>query len=143
VLTDGPRFAHAVRRVLDAHGRAAAPVRIVVVHAVDLDGDGREEYVINAAHGSDLGETAATTDYSLLLLVSAEGDAQAQIIAAWWNEEDASPFEHYDAYYADADGDGVMEIFVDWRYYEGDGTRMFQLKDGRVKETPLAWFNGA
>lgn len=143
VVRETPHFAHAVRRVLDAHGRAAAPVRIVAVHAVDLDGDGREEHVINAAHGSDEGETAATTDYSLLLLVSTGGDRQAEIISAWWGETDASPAEEYDPYYADANGDGVMEIFVDWRYYEGDGTRVFQLNDGRVKETPLAWFNGA
>jgi len=32
----------------------------------------------------------------------------------------------------DADGDGVMEIVVNYRYYEGGGARLYQLKGDKV-----------
>lgn len=68
MLGERGRFAPRVRRVLDAQGLTAAPVQIVAVHAVDLDGDSGEELIINAAKGDGEGEDSAATDYSMLLL---------------------------------------------------------------------------
>jgi len=142
VLKQRGGLAPLVRRVLDAHDLPRAPVHIIAVHGIDLDGDGREELVINAANGNGEGEDRAATDYSLLLLARSPADRAPVPFRAWWPRPDSAPFEHYDPWYADANGDGVLEIFVDWEYYEGSGTGVYELKDGRPVAIPPGWDDG-
>ena len=56
--------------------------------------------------------------------------------------KDAVVYELHIKAYADANGDGVMEILVDWGYYEGSGIRVYALRDGKPVETELGYFNG-
>jgi Tol biopolymer transport system component len=145
VLKNHQDFVPVVRNVLDRKGLQRAPVRIEYVHGVDLDGDGTEERVIHARSRKGVGDHGDPNDYSLLLLVrTVQGKPETTAISAWWpgEQENQGPYESYDSSYADANGDGVMEIFVDWRYYEGSGIRVYALRDGKPVETELGYFNG-
>lgn len=135
-------FVPLVRRVLDAADLPAAPVAINAVHAVDLEGDGVGGYVINAANGN--GEDGAPTDYSVLLLAHGADEPAPTVIEAWYPGPGAEPFNTWEPFCADADGDGdgAMELFVAWQYYEGGGLRAYQIQDGVPRETPLQWFDG-
>jgi hypothetical protein len=48
VLKNRQDFTPIVRKFLDSKGRKQAPVHIEYVHGIDLDGDGKEEQIINA-----------------------------------------------------------------------------------------------
>ncbi|MFO1422266.1 MAG: hypothetical protein U1F70_01215 [Candidatus Competibacteraceae bacterium] len=145
VLENHRDFAPAVRNFLDRKGLKRAPVRIEYVHGVDLDGDGTEERVIHARSRKEVGDHGDPNDYSLLLLVrTIQGKPETTAISAWWpgEQENQGPYETYSAHYADANGDGVMEIFVDWDYYEGGGIRVYALRNGNPVETELGYFSG-
>ncbi|MDS4022412.1 MAG: hypothetical protein RKR03_18185 [Candidatus Competibacter sp.] len=145
VLENHRDFAPVVRKFLDRKGLKRAPVRIEYVHGVDLDGDGTEERVIHARSRKEVGDHGDPNDYSLLLLVrTVQGQQETTAISAWWpgEQENQGPYETYSSYYADANGDGVMEILVDWGYYEGSGIRVYALRDGKPVETELGYFNG-
>ncbi len=145
VLKNHQDFAPIVRKFLDRKGLQRAPVRIEYVHGIDLDGDGMEERVIYARSRKDVGDHGDPNDYSLLLLVKiVQGQPETTALSAWWpgEQENQGPYEIYDSRYADANGDGMMEILVDWRYYEGGGIRVYTLRDGKPVETELSYFNG-
>ncbi len=145
VLKNHRDFAPIVRKFLDRKGLGRASVRIEYVHSVDLDGDGTEERVIHARSRKEVGDHGDPNDYSLLLLVrTIQGKPETTTISAWWpgEQENQGPYETYSAYYADANGDGVMEIFVDWGYYEGGGIHVYALRNGKPVETGLDYFNG-
>ncbi len=146
VLKNHRDFAPIVRQFLDRKGFKQAPVRIEYVHGVDLDGDGAEERIIHARSEKWVSDHANPNDYSLLLLVSSvRGKTETTTIEAWWagDEETKGPYEIYDSTsYADANGDGIMEIFIDWRYYEGGGIRVYTLRDGKPIDTELGFFDG-
>jgi hypothetical protein len=78
----------------------------------------------------------------LLLVKLIQGKPQATSISEWWWAEDSAPFETYNSHYADANGDGIMEIFVNWSYYEGGGVKVYTLKDGKPVLTELGFFDG-
>lgn len=61
----------------------------------------------------------------------------------WWTQENQNYFEDFhDIRFADVNGDGVMEIFVDWLGYEASGSRIYTLRGGKPVETELSYFNG-
>ena len=146
VLKNHQDFVPVVRNFLDRKGRKRAPVRIEYVHGIDLDGDGMEERIVHALSRKEVGDHGDPNDYSLLLLVRTVQDKpETTAISAWWpgEQENQGPYEIYGPiHYADANGDGVMEIFVDWTYYEGSGIRVYTLRDGKAVETELGYFNG-
>jgi hypothetical protein len=36
----------------------------------------------------------------------------------------------------------VLEIFVDWQYYEGNGSSVYELKNGKPVAISLDWDDG-
>lgn len=142
ILEDHHRFVPLVRKMLDDRGLTGAPARIAYVHAIDLDGDGSDERIINARSSEHVPESCSANDYSLLLLAMTRGGKpQTAVVKAWWPGDEATcgSYVTYDSFYADANGDGMMEVFVDWSVYERDALRIYTLEAGRPVSTPIVW----
>jgi hypothetical protein len=144
-LDNHPDFTAIVRAFLDGKGLQQAPILIKYIHGVDLDGDGNEERVIHARSRRDEPTEYSATDYSLLLLVRTDRDPpESTAISAWWpgEQEKQGTYERYDSHYADIDGDGTLEIIVDWNGYEESGIRIYTLRQGRPVDTGLGFYEG-
>lgn len=138
-------FAPIVRKLLDSKGLRQASVRIEYVHGIDLDGDGTEERIIHARSSKNDPVEYSTKEYSLLLLIkTVQGKPETTVISAWWPGEQATQgtYERYDSSYADANGDGIMEIIVNWMGYEESGIRVYTLQDGKPVNTELRFYEG-
>jgi hypothetical protein len=141
--TRQPVYVKAVGDLLKARGIAAPRVRIEQVLQVDLEGDRVNEVLVSASYfaGSDDNEPLPSTevgDYSIVFMrklvagkvetvVLAE-DIQAQRI------EFAAPLKFDIAGVLDVNGDGVLELVLHVRYYEGIGSSVVEIKGTQHKE---------
>ncbi len=142
-VTDSARFMPLVRRVLARHDPPNLPVRDLSVDAIDLDGDGRDEYLIKSKGGTQSEHAPwEGTLYSLLLLAHSERDLEPTALCDWSGapdgEEDCVP-----SHYLDLDGDGTMEILIDANPYEGWAVEVFTLENGKPVKTPFEWWDGS
>jgi hypothetical protein len=130
-------YVKAVGDILTAQGIKKPVVKITQHLRVDLDGDGSEEVLIAAtqyptAEGEGSAPTAAKAgNYSFVVLRRVqEGKAVTQILEGEFyprNMEFNAPNVHSVGGLLDLDGDGKMEIILDWQYYEGGGTTAWKL----------------
>jgi hypothetical protein len=107
-------------------GLPNAQARIVQLLRTDLEGDGRDEVVIVAERGDKLQPQIEAGDYSLVLVrrLDASGAVQTVTLAQEIYPEGAefaAPSQYRIHAIADLDGDGVREIVMGSRYYEGAG----------------------
>ncbi|WP_137390908.1 hypothetical protein [Rhodoligotrophos defluvii] len=131
------------RRVLGDHleaaGLAKPELKFKQVISVDLDGDKRDELIVNAAHLGE--EGAGPGDYSVLLVVKGDEvipihsdvvppeDQQSEILPALLDNEVVAV--------VDLDGDGIFEIVNYSAFDFGDGWELVSLKQGKAKH--LLW----
>jgi hypothetical protein len=133
-------YEEAAKEILKSKGIAEPQVNLTQVIEIDLDGDGLKEVLVCArrftmAHLSDVLKDG---DYSMVFLhklakgtgrnILIEGQFQAASrpepgLALTWRVVGL----------VDADGDGVMEMVVNYTYYEGGGARLYQLKGEKVE----------
>ena len=141
--TRQPVYVKAVGDLLKARGIAAPRVKIEQVLQVDLEGDRVNEVFVSASYfaGSDNNEpfpSAEPGDYSIVFMrklvaskvetvVLAE-DIQAQRI------EFGAPFKFDIAGVLDLNGDGVLEVVLHDRYYEGIGSDILQIKGTQFED---------
>ena len=135
--TRQPVYVKAVADLLKARGISTPRVKLEQVLQVDLEGDRVNEVLVSANYfaGSDNNEpmpSAEAGDYSIVFMrklvdgkvetvVLAE-DVQAQRI------EFGAPFKFDIAGVLDLNGDGVLEVVLHDRYYEGIGSDVLQIK---------------
>jgi hypothetical protein len=133
-------YVEAAKEILKSKGIAEPQVNLTQVIEIDLDGDGLREVLVCArrftmAHLSDVLKDG---DYSMVFLrrttkgvvhnILIEGQFQAAFrpepgLALTWRVVGL----------VDADGDGVMEMVVNYTYYEGGGARLYQLKKDKAE----------
>ena len=106
-------------------GIADPKVRLTQVIRVDLEGDGSEEVLVCATHyAKGLSPKASPGDYSLVFLRRVvKGKVVQQIVAGDFFPkavEFGAPGEYRVGAVLDLNGDGIMEIVLFGRYYEGD-----------------------
>jgi hypothetical protein len=146
VIEDLGGFVAPVQRVLAEQGLDAATAAIRWAHAIDLDGDGEEERVVHARIHSREAPSGfrypcagydEEDDYPLLLLLGAPGGKdEARVAYAWWPGDRGHCYPVRDAFYADANGDGRMEIFLP-RLGDTNALMVYELKAGRPVPTPI------
>jgi hypothetical protein len=135
--TRQPVYVKAAGDLLKARGIPTPRVKIEQVLQVDLEGDRVNEVLVSASYfaGTDNNEpmpSAEAGDYSIVFMrklvdgkvetvVLAE-DVQAQRI------EFGAPFKFDIAGVLDLNGDGVLEVVLHDRYYEGIGSDVLQIK---------------
>jgi hypothetical protein len=132
-------YADAAAEILKSKGIAEPKVNLAQVIEVDLDGDGVKEVLVSAtrftmAHLSDLLNDG---DYSMVFLQKPAKGTVRNILIANQFKGVARPEPGLAtilrvAGLVDANGDGVMEIVVNYKYYEGGGMRVYQLKGDKV-----------
>lgn len=124
----------------------AGNVRLDQVLRVDLEGDGPEEVLIvsNRLRGS--ATTALANDYALVLLRRvADGEVrQIPLEEEFFLERclgECAPSSYRIAAVLDTNGDGTMEVVTGFRYFEGEGKRIYSRtpseRDGA--EPVLSW----
>lgn len=135
--TDNPGYVDAVRHVLVGHGIPKPSVRLRQVIRTDLDGNGSDEVLIAAArYSSDPPDSAAESgDYAVVLLRQiVDGAVTTSALHEEYYKgarDDAAPAAYEIAAIADLNGDGVMEVVVRGRYYEGEWADMFSYEGAR------------
>lgn len=125
--------------ILKQKGIARPVVRLTQVIRVDLEGDGSEEVLVSATHyAKALAPSAAPGDYSLVFLRPVvDGKVVTQIIAGDFFPKGVkfgAPGEHQVGAVVDLNRDGIMEIILFGRYYEGNWATAYQLHKGKVIE---------
>lgn len=121
----------------------AEHVRLDQVLRVDLEGDGREEVLIvsNRQRGSET--TALANDYGLVLLRRiVDGTVRQRPLDEEYYREtcvaECAPSSFWIAAVLDANGDGTMEVVTGFRYFEGEGKRIYAVEQGEAREV-LSW----
>jgi hypothetical protein len=133
-------YEEAAKEILKSKGIAEPQVNLTQVIEIDLDGDGLNEVLVCArrftmAHLSDLLKDG---DYSMLFVQKkAKGTVRNILIKGQFQTasrpEPGLALTWRVVGLVDADGDGVMEIVVDYEYYEGGGARLYQLEGDKVE----------
>ena len=143
--TEPQVYKEAAAEILKSKGIANPKVNLTQVIRVDLDGDGVEEVLISATNyerlkpGGGLSPNARAGDYSLVFL---RKEVQGKVVTSLITGEFYpvakvfnAPSEHRIMGVLDLNGDGILEIVLSGRYYEGDWVDAYRV-DG-VKTTKL------
>lgn len=115
----------------------------VEIQSVDLDGDGKKEYIVASnsyASPEDYDtDTDTYTNYSDISLYDNKFKKIATLIKAkdQYREVDGKITSEFfcsldDVEYIDIDDDGIMEVLVDLNYWENIGVNSYKYKDGKI-----------
>lgn len=145
--TDDDTYKALTTDLLKKKGIATPRVRLTQVIKIDLAGDGTAAVLVAAtyfAHGVKAGVTIKAGDYSVVYLRQVvAGKAQTYILGGEFHPQDLNQnlaTEFKVGAVLDLDGDGVMEIVIHSRYYEGAGTEVFKLQNNRpLKVMEAGW----
>jgi hypothetical protein len=135
--TDQQVYEEAAAAILRQKGIAQPTVRLTQVIRVDLDGDGKEEVLVSASYYAEgLRARANPGDYSLIFLRQLiKGKVVTRIIEGDYFPKGlkfGAPGEHRVGAVLDLNGDGVMEIVLFGKYYEGDWVSVYRLAGGKL-----------
>lgn len=148
---DSAVFRAAVAEVLRAHGLTGVPVKVTRAIQVDLDGDGTDEAIICANHprlmdarggpavegtnGHEPLTQGRKADYSFVMLRHQRGGRYvSEVLSGQFSPgRNDTPTISEIGTPLDLNGDGRMEIVIRWRYYEGGGVHVFEMKNGRAR----------
>ena len=129
-------YRQAVADILRAKGIAKPDVRITKIVRIDLEGDGVDEVVLSATRGNTSEPSVKAGDYSLVVLRKViNGKVQTIPLAEEYHLKPidfAAPNTYTVPAIADFNGDGKMEIMVNWSYYEGSGAELFTVQGNKV-----------
>jgi len=135
-------YQEATAEILKSQGIANPKVNLTQVLRVDLDGDGVEEVLVSANNyerfkpGGGLTPNARAGDYSLVFLRRlVQGKVVTSIITGEYYpkaKEFNAPAEHRVIGVLDLNGDGILEIVLSGRYYEGDWVDAYRVEGAKV-----------
>lgn len=136
-------YVRATAEVLKGLGLEVEKPQVMGLLRVDLDGDGTEEVLVSASdHGTEPSFMATPGSYAVVYLRHLHnGEVRTHVVASQIIEEDGPavpPIVVEVVGVLDVNGDGVMEVAVNTRYYEGTTTTLYSLVDGE----PIRRFSG-
>jgi hypothetical protein len=124
---------------LKLKGIAKPVVKLTQLYRVDLEGDGQEEIIMSATHYSgDNAAAAAKNDYSFTIVRKIVAGKVKNILLGGdfitKGFDFGAPNTYEVSAIADLNGDGKMEIIHYGAYYEGSGTAVYQILNGKEVE---------
>lgn len=128
-----------VRQILEQNNLDAEAIIQQAVR-IDLDGDGAEEVFIVAGNADYRAPVFRENSYTLVLFRRlVQGKVVTYRLYEQFYHEDRegeadSPSGYEVCNFADIDGDGVMEVFIRGRYYEGLWYDVYQLGEEGLKK---------
>ena len=135
-------YREAAAEILRSKGIDNPKVNLTQVIQVDLDGDGVEEVLVSATNyakpesGAGLTPDARAGDYSLVFLRQVvQGKVVTKIITGEYYPKAKkfnAPAEHRIIGVLDLNGDGIMEIVLSGRYYEGDWIEAYRVEGAKI-----------
>jgi len=130
-------YKDAAAAILKQKGIARPHIHLTQVIRVDLEGDGAEEVLVSATHyAKGLSASASPGDYSLVFLRRVVGGmVVTNLIEGDFfpkRVEFGAPGEHRVGAVLDLNGDGVMEIVLFGRYYEGEWATAYRVEGDKV-----------
>ena len=130
-----------VREFLRQHGLRDPVVHIDQIVSVDLDGDGKDGFVISATHyesGDEIPDEATPNTYSFVMIERlVEGKPRAELIDGEFYPDakaDSAPNKFELAALLDLNGDGRIDIVLRSAYYEGDEISAYANQPSGVKK---------
>ncbi|HVE57505.1 MAG TPA: hypothetical protein VNB22_11800 [Pyrinomonadaceae bacterium] len=145
-LTDA-NYKKSIRDILRLRGLPRSPVEINRAISIDLDGDGREEVILEAHHtAEDANQNLSVGTYSIIIVRKIVGGKVQNLFVGGFflTKKD----EYFDGDYsvagiADLNGDGKLEMFVEVAGYEENWLNVYEMKAGKpVEITALSYYCG-
>jgi hypothetical protein len=139
--TEQQVYETAAAEILRSKGIANPTVNLTQVLRVDLDGDGVEEVLVSASNyrksaAGGMRPNTRAGDYSLVFLrKKVQGKVVTSIIAGEYYpqaKEFNAPGEQRIIGVLDLNGDGVLEIVLSGRYYEGDWVEAYRVDGTKI-----------
>jgi len=135
-------YKDAAAEILRSQGIDNPKVNLTQVIQVDLDGDGVEEVLVSATNyqrfkpEGGLTPDARAGDYSLVFLRKVvQGQVVTRIITGEYYPKAKkfnAPAEHRIIGVLDLNGDGIMEIVLSGRYYEGEWVDAYRVDGAKI-----------
>lgn len=132
-------YKEAVQKIIKDNNVSKAEPVIRQVLRVDLEGDGVDEAIITASNLEfPLTTFSSRPAYSLVILHKViEGEDKYILLEKEFYPEDSNDnyclYAYYVPFILDVNGDGVMEVFTEGVYYEGEWTNVHEIKDGKAE----------
>jgi hypothetical protein len=142
-LVDAKQQPHVdvIREFLRQRGLRDPTVHISQIVSVDLDGDGKEEFVISATHfkdGDEIPDEATANTYSFVMVERfVDGKPKAELVDGEFYPEakgDMPPNKFEIAALLDLNGDGKIDIVLRSAYYEGDEISVYEYQPTGAKK---------
>lgn len=136
--TNNETYSEIIRGILTESGIDNANISIKQVFRVDLDGDGTDEALITADNIDTLGTSTQKGTYSFILLRKIVNGTVSNIFiekglyATDGSYSEGGPTSREIVGFFDLNGDGNMEIVTKYKYYEGYGYNVYEVKGEKV-----------
>jgi hypothetical protein len=126
-------YQQAVLDWLTAQGVAAAQPGNLQILRVDLEGDGVDEVFISATRLDESQHTTKAGDYSIVLMRKVNGNdaVTIPIVADVYRSQELEityPKTYSIGNFIDLNQDGILEVVVDIRRWEGFGATVYQVE---------------
>lgn len=140
---DNETYRQIVLDWLMAQGLSEPELSALRVFRVDLEGDGVDEVFISATHLENQHGTKPG-DYSVILMRKVQGNGVTSLLVVgdvYHLEEMTMPREYSFGNFLDLNGDGVLEVIVDIRRWDGDGAVIYQIDGQNITQLPcdIGW----
>ena len=135
--TDSDVYHQALGELLQANGITSGDIQITRLLRIDLEGDGKDEVVMSAAHFvGETGHQVEVGDYSVIAVraITSKGVETLSLVADYYlaDNELAFPNRYELVGILDLNGDGQMEVIVQITGWEKLGTLGYLVSEGTV-----------
>lgn len=129
--------------ILQENGLKGVPAKITQNYRIDLEGDGIDEVLICASNINfeAPGMYQRKETYCIILFRKViHGEVKNILLSNYFYSKDGTDEDIRLVYvdkihsFIDANGDGVMEVIIESRYYEGYSFTLYELRDNKLVE---------